>query len=59
MIYSRPSNPAEQISHRSVKRDSTASIKNWQNRLSTDEIARIREGTAEVADDYYGSDDWI
>lgn len=41
-----------------IKRDSRANIKQWKNRLTESEIARIREGTHKVADFFYTEDDW-
>lgn len=38
--------------------DSRANLKNWQKRLSADEISRIRELTEPVASLYYADQDW-
>ncbi|MEP6895910.1 MAG: sulfotransferase [Chloroflexota bacterium] len=42
----------------SVKLDSAANVKNWKKRLSAEDLKRIREITAEVADFYYSGDEW-
>jgi hypothetical protein len=42
----------------SVKLDSRANIKNWKKRLTGEEIARVRELTADVASYYYTDKDW-
>jgi hypothetical protein len=41
-----------------LNRDSRDNIRSWQARLTPDEIARIRDGTAEVAAGFYGPEDW-
>ena len=41
-----------------LKRNSKANIWNWQRRLTADEIARIRAGTCELCDHFYGDADW-
>lgn len=41
-----------------LKRNSQANIWNWQSRLASDEISRIRAGTRELADHFYGDADW-
>lgn len=41
-----------------VIRDSRAAMWTWLNRLSNDEVSRVRAGTAEVADAFYASEDW-
>lgn len=41
-----------------LKRNSKANIWNWQKRLSGDEIARIRAGTRELCEHFYGDADW-
>jgi hypothetical protein len=33
-------------------------IKNWQNRLSAEEIERIYQITQDVASQYYSESDW-
>jgi hypothetical protein len=42
----------------SVKLDSRASLDNWRRRLSTAEVARVREMTADMAGLYYPEVDW-
>lgn len=41
-----------------LKRNSKANIWNWQYRLSPAEISRIRAGTRELSDHFYGDRDW-
>ena len=41
-----------------LQRDSMANIKSWKKRLSEEEIARIREGTRDVAPLFYSDADW-
>ena len=53
-------NPAE-LSHKkvhSVKLDSKANLHNWKRRLSAEEIARIRQLTDGVVQDYYPDVEW-
>jgi len=42
----------------SVKLNSQANIKNWQKRLSAEEIARVRDLTPDVAAHFYRDEDW-
>lgn len=42
----------------SVKLDSRANVENWKKRLTEDEIARIREITAETARLFYPESNW-
>jgi hypothetical protein len=53
-------NPAELSENavHSIKMDSRASLKNWQKRLTHDEINRIRDLTGDVAAHYYSEQDW-
>ena len=53
-------NPVELSRSRvhSVKLDSRANLENWKRRLSSEEIARIRRVTEEVAQLYYPEVDW-
>jgi hypothetical protein len=44
--------------HRTVRRDSRAARWTWAARLSPEERARVREGTAEVAASFYGEEEW-
>src|SRR5206468_1688151 len=41
--HSAAENPAEQSHRHSVSLDSRASVRSWQQRLTPDEIARVRE----------------
>lgn len=53
-------NPAEASTDRvhSVKLDSQANLRSWQQRLSEAEIARIRSITQTVAHHYYSDPEW-
>ncbi len=53
-------NPAELSRKKvhSVKLDSRANLYNWKHRLSPEEIARIRQLTDGVVQDYYPDVDW-
>ncbi len=42
----------------STKLDSAANLQNWKQRLSADEIERIRQLTEQAALPYYGPEDW-
>lgn len=57
---SRADNPAEADRRRprDVRRDSAAAMWTWTRRLDAVDIARVRRGTADVADRYYGPEDW-
>ena len=53
-------NPS-QVSKRNIyatKLDSRGNLKNWQKRLSVEEIQRVRALTSEVAGFYYSSEEW-
>ncbi len=57
---SRAENPSE-VSRQNiynVKLDSRANLKNWQKRLTADEIQRVRDLTADVAGYFYTAEDW-
>jgi hypothetical protein len=41
-----------------VNVDSAANVKNWQRRLTPDEVRRVRDGTADVWPDFYSDQDW-
>lgn len=41
-----------------VSLNSRANIKNWQHRLSSDEIRSVKERTTEIANLYYDDKDW-
>jgi glycosyltransferase involved in cell wall biosynthesis len=55
-----PGNPTELPleSIHSVNLDSRMNLKNWQKRLTTSEIERVREITENVARYYYTDEDW-
>jgi hypothetical protein len=58
--HSSTDNPAE-AGHKVVhqwKRDSKANVWNWQQRLSPDEIAAVRAGTADLAPYWYDAASW-
>jgi hypothetical protein len=57
---SEPGNPTEvpPWRRRAVKRDSLAATRTWTERLTPDEVARVREGTSEHAAPFYPGDDW-
>ena len=55
---SNASNPAEAAAAHSIRRDSAAHVWNWKRTLEESEIARVREGTAALAERFYGPDDW-
>lgn len=40
-------------------RESRAARSTWTHRLTQDERERVREGTAEVAESFYGDEDWV
>ncbi|HUF97849.1 MAG TPA: sulfotransferase [Ilumatobacter sp.] len=42
-----------------VVRDSKAAMWTWTQRLTDDEIERVRAGTADVADHFYEAADWL
>lgn len=44
--------------HRTIRRDSRAARWTWARRLTAEELARVRAGTAEVAGAFYGQEDW-
>jgi len=54
--YSNPS--PDQQSTESIRRDSQSVIKNWTERLTESEIARVRRRTEPVAAKFYTSEDW-
>jgi hypothetical protein len=57
---SRAGNPVEVPVKRahSVRVDSQANLGSWRRRLSQEEIDRLRDLTAGVADRFYGPEDW-
>ena len=44
--------------HRTVRRDSRAARWTWRDRLTAEDRDRVRAGTAEVAEAFYGEEDW-
>jgi hypothetical protein len=56
--HSDPSRPAEARSPFDVRRDSKGSVALWRNRLSADQIERIRQGVEPVAKEFYSDEDW-
>jgi hypothetical protein len=44
--------------HRTVRRDSKAARWTWRDRLTAEDRDRVRAGTAEVAEAFYGDEDW-
>jgi hypothetical protein len=44
--------------HRTVRRDSRAARWTWVRRLTPEERERVRRGTAEMAEAFYGDEDW-
>lgn len=56
--FSGPHNPGEQHSGSHIRRDSESNIWNWKNRLTPEEIQRIRERTEPIASRLYGEEDW-
>ncbi|NOY98812.1 MAG: sulfotransferase [Chloroflexi bacterium] len=55
---SSAANPKELSRTHAVRLDSRANVKNWRRRLTDDEIARVRQMTADVAEKFYADDDW-
>jgi hypothetical protein len=58
--YSAPENPveADDGAVHQLKRNSLGNIWNWTQRLSRDEILRVREGTEDIAHHFYSAADW-
>jgi hypothetical protein len=52
-----PKEAAEKIAHQ-LKRDSKGNIWNWRSRLLPEEIARVRQGTQDIARHFYTEADW-
>lgn len=57
---SQGDNPTEvaRTRTRDVRRNSASAMWTWTQRLSSDEIDRVRRGTEDVASRFYGPDDW-
>jgi hypothetical protein len=43
---------------RAIRRDSRAAKRTWAQRLTPEEVQRVRRGVAEVAASFYGDEDW-
>ena len=58
--YTDPCNPSDVPVEQafSLKRDSRAAIWSWKSRLTESETTRVREGTLDVAREFYSDDDW-
>ena len=56
--YSGASNPVTVRRVGEQRRDSKAALSLWKERLDTKDVARVRDGTAEVASAFYTDDDW-
>jgi hypothetical protein len=56
--HTRASNPVETESAVAIHRDSTATIYNWADRLTEEEVERVRRQTASVAELFYSDEDW-
>jgi hypothetical protein len=54
---SNPADAGEGVIH-ALRRHSAASISTWHDRLSADEVARVRLRTESVAARFYGEADW-
>lgn len=52
------SNPTNHNKHNQLKRDSKSNICSWQKRLTETEIIRIKEGTKDIAAEFYNEEDW-
>ncbi len=56
--HSGAENPSEQRHRHSVSLDSRASVRSWQQRLTSDEVARVREGVSDTSPAFYSDEDW-
>jgi len=56
--FSSASNPRERHAESEIRRDSRSNIRNWEERLTVEEIERVRDRTREVAAVFYGEKDW-
>lgn len=56
--HSGADNPAEVADPSSHRRDSAASVMAWKNRLSSEEVKRIRDGVETLSSEFYADDDW-
>lgn len=48
----------EEKSPGKLRRDSKANVWSWKNRLSDEEIKRVREGTRRISSHFYSEEDW-
>jgi len=51
-------NPVEQIPGKQLKRDSRKNVTNWKNRLSREEVERIRLKTTDLSSLFYTDSEW-
>jgi hypothetical protein len=56
--HSGAENPSEQRHKHSVSLDSRASVRSFEQRLTPDEVARVREGVSDVSPAFYADEDW-
>lgn len=56
--YCSESNPMEAQTVNSLKRNSESNIKIWKNRLTSEEINRVRKQVEEISCHFYGDADW-
>jgi hypothetical protein len=56
--YSSAKNPSQETSAAAIRRNSKANWWNWKNRLTNEEIARIREKTGDISRHFSGGEDW-
>jgi hypothetical protein len=57
--YSNENNSKETPNGKTIlKRNSKANIKNWKNRLTTEEIDKVFENTKKIAQKFYEQQDW-
>jgi len=56
--HSAPDNPSETADPSSHHRDSRRAIRAWRERLSADEISKVRAATESIASRFYTDDDW-
>ncbi|MDX1416601.1 MAG: sulfotransferase [Candidatus Promineifilaceae bacterium] len=58
LSFSRSSSSDKLEELLAIKRDSKSTIWNWKNRLTKEEIERIRVGTAHISSEFYDKGDW-
>jgi len=58
LSFTSGDNSIEQKKIHDIKRDSRSNIKNWQNRLTKDQIIAIRKLTEEISHHFYKDEDW-